>query len=270
MVANPMVNMAAAVIVTSVAVARELRIPEERWVHVWGGAKADEPRDILARDQFVRSHAQDAVMEAILAQAGGDASVFSMLELYSCFPVVPKMARRTLGLPADARMTSTGGLSFFGAPLNNYMTHAAAGLVRALREDRGRLALLYGQGEFVTKHHALVLGSKPPRPGALQDGYSVQSTADARRHRVPRMVGLHTGPATMETFTVIHERDGTPKHGVVIARTVEGGRLVARVDADARASIAALLDREVSPVGSLGVVSLGDDGLLRWRLPTDR
>lgn len=266
MVANPMVNMAAAVLLTRLDVARELGIPDDRLVYFWGGAQADEPRDILGRDQFVRSHAQDVVMETVLAQAGGDASAFSMLELYSCFPVVPKMARRTLGLAADARMTSTGGLSFFGAPLNNYMTHAAAGLVRALRAERGKLGLLYGQGEFVTKHHALLLGSKPPAPDRLRAHYSVQSAADARRGRVPPVVGLHTGAATLETFTVIYERDGSPRHGVVVARTAGGSRLVARVEAQDGASIAALLDPDTSPVGRIGRVAPADDGLLRWRV----
>ena len=57
--------------------------------------------------------------------------------------------------------TVTGGLTFFGAPLNTYMTHAACAMVRELR-DGGKLGLLYGQGEFVTKHHALVLSRQAP------------------------------------------------------------------------------------------------------------
>ena len=263
MVANPLVNMGAAVLLTSLGVARAAGIPEERLVYLWGGAQANEPRDILGRDQYQRSHAQDLVMETILAQAGGDASAFSMLELYSCFPVVPKMARRTLGLAADARMTSTGGLSFFGAPLNNYMTHAAAGLVRALREERGKLALLYGQGEFVTKHHALVLASKPA-PTPLPEDYSVQSAADARRAPVPEVVADYTGPASLETFTVIYERDGRPNRGIVVGRTPQGTRLMARVDAGEAATLAQLTALERSPVGSAGQVARGDDGLLRW------
>jgi hypothetical protein len=32
-------------------------------------------------------------------------------------------------------------------------------MVRRLRDAPGRAGLLYGQGEFVTKHHALVLGT---------------------------------------------------------------------------------------------------------------
>ena len=86
--------------------------------------------------------------------AGGDGKAFDAIELYSCFPCVPKMARRTLGLGADVQPTVTGGLTFFGAPLNTYMTHAACAMVRKLR-DGAQLGLLYGQGGFVTKHHAL-------------------------------------------------------------------------------------------------------------------
>ena len=97
--------------------------------------------------------------------AGGDGNAFDAIELYSCFPCVPKMARRTLGLGADVQPTVTGGLTFFGAPLNTYMTHAACAMVRKLRGG-ARLGLLYGQGGFVTKHHGLVLSRQPPREAA--------------------------------------------------------------------------------------------------------
>ena len=264
MVANPLVNMGAAVLLTSTGHARALGIPEARWVHIWGGAAAREPRDYLQRDHYVGSHAQDLVMETVLAQAGGDAEAFDMLELYSCFPVVPKMARRTLGLAADARMTSTGGLSFFGAPLNNYMTHAACGLVRALRAAPGKAALLYGQGEYVTKHHALVLGAGPSLHGALDQDYSVQAAADARRGTVPPLVLDHRGPARLETFTAIYGRDGRATHGVLIARTEGGARLMARLPGADAAGIAVLTDAERSPVGRHGRVAPAADGLLDW------
>jgi acetyl-CoA C-acetyltransferase len=265
MVANPSVNMGAAVLLTSAGHARRLGIAEARWIHVWDGAAAREPRDYLQRDQYQRSHAQDVVLETMLAKIGGDARLFEALELYSCFPVVPKMARRTLGLAPDAQMTATGGLSFFGAPLNNYMTHAAAGLVRALRDAPGRLGLLYGQGEFVTKHHALVLGTRPSPSGAPSAGYSVQAEADARRGPVPRFVANHAGPATLETFTALYGRDGQPTHGVVIARTSSDDRFMARVDASDAATMRTLLHLDRSPVGCPGTAVPGEDGLSNWR-----
>src|SRR4030081_3960378 len=55
MVANPTVNMGAAVLLTSLAKARAAGICEDRLVHVWGGASAEEPRDYLIRDQFFES-----------------------------------------------------------------------------------------------------------------------------------------------------------------------------------------------------------------------
>ena len=109
--------------------------------------------------------------------AGGDGRTFDAIELYSCFPCVPKMARRTLGLGADVQPTVTGGLTFFGAPLNTYMTHAACAMVRRLRGG-ARLGLLYGQGGFVTKHHALVVSPQTPREALAQDT-SVQARPTA-------------------------------------------------------------------------------------------
>src|SRR5205085_2292749 len=96
MVANPTVNMGAAVLITSLAKARDAGIAEDRLVHVWGGASAEEPRDYLIRDQFFESHPQNAVLNAVLDLVGGDGRAFDAIELYSCFPCVPKMARRTL------------------------------------------------------------------------------------------------------------------------------------------------------------------------------
>src|ERR1700743_2643026 len=168
MVANPMVNMGGAILMTSLAKARAAGIAEDRLIHVWGGASAEEPRDYLVRDRFFESHAQNAVLKAAMELGGGDGRAFDAIELYSCFPCVPKMARRTLGLGADVRPTVTGGLTFFGAPLNTYMTHAACAMVRKLRGG-ARLGLLYGQGGFVTKQHGLVLSRQSPAPPLTQE-----------------------------------------------------------------------------------------------------
>src|SRR5450755_3972918 len=105
MVANPTVNMGGAVLLTSLAKARAAGIPQDRLVYPIGGASADEPRDYLIRDQFHESHPQNAVLKAALDLVGGDGRAFDAIELYSCFPCVPKMARRRLGLDADVQPT---------------------------------------------------------------------------------------------------------------------------------------------------------------------
>jgi acetyl-CoA C-acetyltransferase len=263
-VANPTVNMGAALLMTSLAKARAAGIAEDRLVHVWGGASAEEPRDYLIRDQFFQSHPQNAVLKAVIDLVGGDGRAFDAIELYSCFPCVPKMARRTLGLGPDVEPTVTGGLTFFGAPLNTYMTHAACAMVRKLR-DGARLGLLYGQGGFVTKHHGLVLSRQAPAAALAQDT-SVQVEADSHRGRVPEFVTEANGKGVVESFTVIYGRNNEVEHGVAMLRTQDNARALARVPAGDGATLAHLLNLDRTPVGSSGDIVTAEDGVLEWRV----
>jgi acetyl-CoA C-acetyltransferase len=265
MTANPNVNQSAAVIVASLAAARAAGLPEERIVHIWGGAAAREPEDYLQRDRYDHSAAQTAVLEKAVRIGGGDARAFDRLELYSCFPVVPKMALRTLGLGEDGPdPTVAGGPTFFGGPLNNYMTHAVCAMVRTLRAHPGELGLLYGQGGFVNKHHALVLSTAPP-PEPIAADPSVQAEADAARGAVPALVADYEGPACIETYTVRFGRDGEPIDGIVILRTPDGARCMARVQPNDTLSLAPLLSRENSAIGLSGWVKRDVFGKPAWR-----
>ncbi|MGV7214636.1 acetyl-CoA acetyltransferase [Bradyrhizobium sp. UFLA05-112] len=264
MVANPMVNMGGALLLTSLAKARAAGIAEDRLVYPLGGASAEEPRDYLPRDQFYESHPQNAVLKAVMDLAGGDGTQFDAIELYSCFPCVPKMARRTLGLGPDVQPTVTGGLTFFGAPLNNYMTHAACAMVRKLRGG-AKLGLLYGQGGFVTKHHGLVLSKTPPR-AALAQASSVQLDADRNKRAVPEFVTEASGPGKVESFTVLYGRNGNVEHGVVMLRTEDDRRTLARIPASDNATLAHLLNMDRTPVGSLGGIAMAEDGVPEWKV----
>ena len=198
-------------------------------VHLWAGAAAVEPRDYLARDHYHESHAQNAVLDACRAIAEAEGASFESCELYSCFPCVPKMAARRLGLPRGMAPTTTGGLTFFGAPLNNYMTHAAAGMVRALREQAGQRRAAVRPGRVRDQAPCGGAGEPaaagfPPAAGLLGAGGSRQPPRPGARLRVEA-----AGEATIETFTVLHDRDGAPHHGVVILRTADGGRTFGRV-----------------------------------------
>ena len=264
MVANPTVNMGAALLLTSLAKARGAGISEDRLIYPLGGAFAEEPRDYLLRDQFCESHPQNAVLKAAMDLAGGDGRHFDAIELYSCFPCVPKMARRTLGLGPDVEPTVTGGLTFFGAPLNTYMTHAACAMVRRLRNG-ARLGLLYGQGGFVTKHHALIVSRNPPREALSQDT-SVQVEADRNKRAVPEFVTEAKGNGKVEAFTVIFRGNGEVEHGVAMLRTEADARTLARIPAQDGATLAHLMTMDRTPVGSVGTIAMAEDGVPEWRV----
>src|SRR5438132_2815015 len=263
-VANPTVNMGAALLMTSLAKAKAAGIAENHLVHVWGGASAEGPRDYLIRDQFLESHPQNAVLNAVLDLVGGDGRAFDAIELYSCFPCVPKMARRTLGLSADVQPTVTGGLTFCGAPPNPHRPHPACAMVRKLR-SRGKHGLLYGQGGFVTKHHALVLSREAPKEALAQDT-SVQAEADRSRRKVPDFVDQAGGKGKVESFTVIYGRNCEAEHGVVMLRTSDNARALARVPASDDQTLAHLLNMDRTPVGSRGDIVTAADGALEWRV----
>lgn len=257
MVANPIVNQGAAVIVTSMALARSLGVDDTRMIFFQGGSAADEPRDILAREGYARSRAMEAVLASAAALVPDG---FDAVELYSCFPVVPKMARRALTLPEDAVLTVAGGLTFFGAPLNDYMTHAAVAMVERLRAGGGT-GLLYAQGEYVTKHHALVLGSAPGGP--LTTDYRRHDVEERLARSAPPLAADHRGTASIETHTVLFDRDEQVRHGVVVLKTPAGERTAARSAADDAATLA-LLRGEGAIVSTPGMVSPGADGVPVW------
>jgi hypothetical protein len=260
MVANPTVNQGAAVLLMSEEAAIEARIPSERLVYILGGSAANEDDDYLNRDRYDRSHAQDAVLRAARDLANG---AIDRMELYSCFPCVPKMASRAFQGAPDVP-TVTGGLSFFGGPFSNYMTHAIAAMVRALRSDAGT-GLLYGQGDFVTKHHALLLSSTPAQAPLTAD-YRVDVAARRARGVVPLIVESAEGPARLETFTLLYDAHGAWEKGVAIVRTSTGARTMARVPATDTETLALLVSPARSPVGRSGVLNRAADGLLEWRM----
>jgi len=152
------------VIVTSLAAAREYGIPEDRLVYVWGGAGAVEGTDFLHRDGFGSSPAMTSTLDRTLAAAGTTAAELDIVDVYSCFPVVPKLACLALGLPRDAALSVTGGHSAFGGPMNSYTLFSMVAVAQRLREGGG-VALVHGNGGFVTYQHAVVLSDAPHADG---------------------------------------------------------------------------------------------------------
>src|SRR3546814_16863152 len=124
------------------------------------GAAAKEPPSILHRDRYDGSVSMETSITRTLELNGMTVEDFDAVELYSCFPCVPKMARRILGWPWDRPATVFGGLTFGGGPIANYMSHAIVSMVETLRRE-GRYGFLFANGGFATDNHCLVLGKEP-------------------------------------------------------------------------------------------------------------
>ena len=82
-------------------------------------------------------------------------------------------------------------------------------------------------------------------------------------HGLLKELGAPKSP-TIETYTVFHHRDGTPRAGVVVARTPAGARTLAHVSREDRETIARLTDPDSEPVGARGWVESAEP-LALWR-----
>ena len=263
MVANSSVNQGAGFLVASLAEARRRGVAEDRLIYVGMGAAAKEPPSILTRDRYDHSVSMETSITRTLALNGMTADNFDCVELYSCFPCVPKMARRILGWPWDRPASVFGGLTFGGGPIANYMSHAVVSMVLRLR-NQGRYGFLFANGGFATDNHCIVLGSEPIAAASFPQDFDYRAEAEAKRGPVPELVEDYAGAATIESYTVFFGRDGAPKAGVVVARTPEGQRTLAHVNVSDAAMLAFLTDGTREPVGTEGQVVQLEEGY-GWR-----
>ena len=246
------VDQGAALLMTSVAEARRLGIPEERWVYVRGCGDATDHWYISERVDYHSSPAIRACGARALAMAGVGIDAITHFDLYSCFPSAVQITRDMLGIaPTDPRpLTVTGGLPYFGGPGNNYVTHSIAAMVQRLRADRGTLGLVTANGWYVTKHATGVYSTEPPPGEWRRTNPKLDQTAiDAEP--APAFVAEPSGRATVETYTVLFNRDGAPERGIVIGRMGDDRRFIANTTD--RRTLEAMTKHEM--IGTAGRVS---------------
>ncbi|HVM40238.1 MAG TPA: acetyl-CoA acetyltransferase [Acidimicrobiia bacterium] len=223
------VDQGAALVVTSLAVAREAGAAEGA-VYVHGGADANDVWFPVERPDLGRSEGLAVAARAALDAARTTVDDVDLLDLYSCFPSAVEMAIDALGLePDDARgFTVTGGLPYFGGPGNNYSTHAIATMVERLRHEGGR-GLVTALGWFVTKHSVGVYGVAPPEAGfRLGETTHAQGRIDATALPVAEILDAPM-EGTVEASTVIYDKRTGEVGSVPALVTLDDGRRTAAV-----------------------------------------
>jgi len=250
------VDQAAAVLMTSVGGARELGVDPSRWVYLWGAADTRDLWFVSERVNYFSSPAIRVAGQKALAMAGIDIAQIDFFDLYSCFPSAVQIGRDMLGIAADdpRPLTVTGGLPYHGGPGNNYTTHGVATMMDKLRAAPGTKGLVTGLGWYVTKHSLGIYSAAPPtRPWHREEPAAYQAALDAMPH--PTLALSPQGRGTIETYTVLHDRDGVPVRGIVIGRLADGQRFLANTP-DNRVVLDALMSNE--GVGRSGSVSSSD------------
>jgi acetyl-CoA C-acetyltransferase len=218
LVARDQVNQGAAVIVMSVAAARRLGVPEDKWVYLHGHADLVE-QSLLDRADLAASPATERAVAEALRVAGIGVDDIATFDLYSCFPFPVFIACEALGIRGDdpRGLTLTGGLPYFGGPGNSYSLHAIAETVIRLRDNPGRFGFVGANGGTMS---AYSVGIYSTTPVEWRTDRSEELNAEVAALPTVPITERPEGRGTIETYSVRYD---------VPVRT---GIIVGRLDAD--------------------------------------
>lgn len=246
------VNMGAAVILTSLAKARELGVADDRMVYLHGCADANDIWNVSDRVDYTSSPAVRSMGKKAFAMADKTIDEMDFFDIYSCFPSAVQVACDELGIAHDdARgLTLTGGLPYFGGPGNNYVMHSIAAMMEKLRANPGKFGLLNANGWFITKHSLGIYSTTP-----LEGEWKREAPADYQQAILdeshPAFTETPDGKATIETYTVLHGREGVER-ALVIGRLEDGTRFIAETPNDAQ-TLELMLSKDM--LGQAGTVT---------------
>jgi hypothetical protein len=213
------VNLAAAVLMTSTSNASRLGVPSSKWIYPLGGAGTRDADEFWLRPNFHSSPSISRSIDASLRVSGTRKEDIDIFDIYSCFPIVPKLAAQHLGLPltgGEKPLTVLGGLTSFGGAGNNYSMHAFTEVTRRLRDGKGRKAMVLCNGGVLSYQYVVVLGKEPRVDGEYpKDSPLPEKITDVA---VPEVVVDAQGDAVVETYTVEFGRDGSPLRGHIVGR----------------------------------------------------
>ena len=223
-VARDQVNQAAAIIIASAGKARELGVPEDKWVHIHAVSASTELK-LSARPDLSASPASIESVTTALARADKQISDIDYLDFYSCFaiPVFNQIDYFGLSVDDPRGLTLTGGLPFFGGAGNNYSTHAIAEAVTCVRNHKGSYALVGANGGWMSKY-ATGIYSTDAADWSGQDRFEKIPLAN-------NGVKLSTQPfnsAVVESYTINHTKKS--RDAVFIGRNSDGQRVCGNAD----------------------------------------
>ncbi|CAI7623675.1 unnamed protein product [Penicillium pancosmium] len=260
------VNLGAACIVTSTDLAKQLDIPEDKWIYPLGGAGFRERDLFWERPNFFESSAISQSLDKCLELSSLKTADIDIYDMYSCFPIVPKLACHHLGLSItkpERPITVLGGLTSFGGAGNNYSMHAITEMARQLRGGSARNGLILANGGFLSYQHVICISNRPRRDGSQYPDSSIYNTTIP--DPIPPIDAEAEGKSQIETYTVEFGRDGRPTLAHIVGRLSGSNHRFLANHGDEE-TLNRLASRSDEPIGKTGRVvpdSAGEKGQRR-------
>ena len=216
---NNAVDMASALIMCSVGKAKQLGIPESQWVYPRTGTDAHDTYLLSNRDNLYSSPAIRIAGNRALELAKMNVEDIDLIDVYSCFPSAVQVAVNELKLDITKPLTVTGGLTFGGGPLNNYVMHSISRMVELLRQSRDKKGMITANGGYLTKHAFGIYSAQAPEVEFQHQDVQAEVASTPTRDSVDE----HDGDVTIETYSVMYGAGG-PASGHAALLLADGRR----------------------------------------------
>jgi len=212
----------------TVATRIALGLDRDRFVFPLATAESNAMVPLSARPQLHRSPAVKHVGRALEAAAGRPLADVEHLDLYSCFPIAVRIQQRQFGIHRTKQQTVTGGMTFGGGPLNNYVLQSTAKMAEVLRANPDATGLVTCVSGMLTKFAGALWSATPPTTLFAPADVTAAVAADMPPREV---VAARDAAHTVIGSTVTYDDAGAPAREMCILEYEDGARAVIAGDA---------------------------------------
>lgn len=161
---------------------------------------------MLQREEIHRWAGFQLAAKRALDLVGRSIDDIDLLELYSCFPAAVRVQKRELAITDDRGVNVSGGMTFGGGPLNNFVLQSTARMAECLHEGRGATGIVTGISGLLTKPGITIWSTDA-------DGYASDDLTRETLKGTPALPFAPdaTGPATIVGHTVSYDRFGSAR-----------------------------------------------------------
>ena len=216
------VNQASAMILCSENLADKLNIPINKRIYPLASSETNHMIATIQRPNMIKPLGLELAAKFIIEISKENNFSANTFDLYSCFPVAVQMFSDVLGLKDEDIKTVTGGMSFAGGPLNNYMIHSTVKMLSDIRKDNNKIGLVTGVSGMMTKQ-AFALWAKEP----LMDFISKDVTSEAEKIEKPIPLSvLKEGKGIVIGYTTIPDAVDKKLKAIIYINDSQGKRKV--------------------------------------------
>ncbi len=221
------VNQAVAVIVCSLAKARELGLNEQQWIFPLSGVQSRHVINLVQKKQLHTHLGTVLSGQRAMELAGCKPAELTAADVYSCFPSAIMAAANDLQIPAQLPLTVTGGMAFAGGPFNHGALDSIARMAEVLQEKKPQSAAtgLVSNISGMFGKQACCLLSTTAIPGGF--AFDDITNTIAERDPVIAIDENYTGPATVVAYSVMYNKNRI-SHSIAYCDTPAGKRTVVR------------------------------------------